>query len=201
MNTQSPATPELRPELTIIDGKIKTTSVAIAQHFNKRHDNVIRAIKNINCSPEFNALNFEEVEYTDAKGEKHPAYEMTRDGFTFLAMGFTGAKAAQWKEAYITAFNRMEAELQGLPSQELPKPEKPRITHILTTLHDGHAVYEEVVSEKMRVVCITNVESFCDFILHTMPMEFAPEVFKVLAKKVIGSRVVGGPQNFTGKAG
>ncbi|EBA6490188.1 Rha family transcriptional regulator, partial [Salmonella enterica] len=51
------------------------------------------------------------VEYIDAKGEKRPMYEMTKDGFVFLVMGFTGKKAAAFKEAYIAEFNRMEAEL------------------------------------------------------------------------------------------
>ena len=103
--------PEIRPQVAIINGKIKTTSIDIAKHFSKRHDNVIRAIKSLDCSPEFYALNFEEVEYTDDKGEKRPAYEITRDGFTFLAMGFTGKRAAQWKEAYIDAFNAMEQQI------------------------------------------------------------------------------------------
>ena len=60
---------------------------------------------------EFNARNFALVEYRDAKGEARPQYLMTRDGFTFLAMGFTGAKAARFKELYIAEFNRMEEEL------------------------------------------------------------------------------------------
>lgn len=120
MNTQ--VTTEFCPNLAVIDGQIKTTSVAIAQHFNKRHDNVIQAITKLDCSPEFNALNFKAVEYTDAKGEKRPAYELTRDGFTFLAMGFTGKQAAQWKEAYIVAFNCMESELHENPSKPTPVP-------------------------------------------------------------------------------
>ncbi|MDO9105210.1 MAG: Rha family transcriptional regulator [Methylovulum sp.] len=109
MNTHTQVTPEFRPELAIIDGQM-------------RHDNVIQAITKLDCSPEFNALNFKAVEYTDAKGEKRPCYEITRDGFTFLAMGFTGKQAAQWKEAYILAFNRMESELQEKPSKPTPAP-------------------------------------------------------------------------------
>lgn len=108
-------------------------------------------------------------------------------------MGFTGAKAAQWKEAYITAFNRMEAELQGTPSQELPKPGKSKITLTLTTFQNGEVICTEKMGDNMRMVSVTNVvEAFCDFILDTMPMEFAPEVLKALARKVIGTRVVGG---------
>jgi Rha family phage regulatory protein len=196
MNTQSPATPELRPELAIINGEIKTTSLKIAEHFGKQHKSVLRTIKNLDCSPEFHKRNFAlmeiDVEIGMGKTRKDPAYELTRDGFTFLAMGFTGAKAAQWKEAYITAFNRMEAELQGTPSQELPKPGKSKITRTLTTFQNGEVICTEKMGDNMRMVSVTNVEAFCDFILDIMPLEFAPEVLKTLARKVIGTRVVGG---------
>ena len=101
------------PDLVVVDGQITTTSLQIAEHFGKRHKNVMQAIANLECSPEFNRLNFQPVEYLDAKGEKRPCYRITRDGFVFLAMGFTGKEAAQWKEAYITAFNKMEAELRA----------------------------------------------------------------------------------------
>ena len=74
----------------IIDGKPTTTSIDVAAHFGKRHDAVLRAIRELECSPEFNAHNFVEVEYLDAKGERRPQFRMTRDGFTFLCMGFTG---------------------------------------------------------------------------------------------------------------
>lgn len=105
------------PTVFIHNGKAVTTSQAVAEYFQKRHDNVIQKIKSLDCSPEFNALNFKEVEYTDAKGERRPAYEMTKDGFVFLVMGFTGKKAAAFKEAYISEFNRMEAELYAKHQQ------------------------------------------------------------------------------------
>lgn len=77
---------ELCPHVAVINGTIKTTSLKIAEHFGKRHDNVMKAIKNLDCSREFNALNFEVVEYIDIKGEKRPAYEITRDGFMLGAI-------------------------------------------------------------------------------------------------------------------
>lgn len=101
------------PDLVVVDGQITTTSLQIAEHFGKLHKTVLRAIANLDCSVEFNRRNFVPVEYLDAKGEKRPCYRITRDGFVFLAMGFTGKEAAQWKEAYITAFNKMEAELRA----------------------------------------------------------------------------------------
>ncbi|WP_252120399.1 Rha family phage regulatory protein [Symbiopectobacterium purcellii] len=103
------------PKVTIHNGKAVTTSKDVADYFTKRHDNVLRAIDNLECSPKFNALNFEAVDYTDPKGEKRPMFEMTKDGFVFLVMGFTGKKAAAFKEAYIVEFNRMEAELGSIP--------------------------------------------------------------------------------------
>ncbi|ENE0981924.1 Rha family transcriptional regulator [Salmonella enterica] len=104
-----------QPEIRIINGQAVTSSQAVADYFIKRHDNVIQKIKNLECSSKFAALNFKESEYTDATGRKLPCYNITRDGFAFLAMGFTGKRAAQFKEAYINAFNQMEKQL-SIPS-------------------------------------------------------------------------------------
>ena len=108
MSDQKPTTSGLA--LTVQDGKVTASSRDIAKKFGKQHDNVLRAIQNLDCSPEFKSLNFEGLKY-QYRGQEFPYYEMTRDGFSFLCMGFTGKKAAIWKEAYIAAFNAMEAEL------------------------------------------------------------------------------------------
>lgn len=97
-----------QPEIAVINGQAITTSLAIAEYFSKQHKNVIQKIQLLDCSSEFAELNFKPSEYTDATGRKLPCYQITRDGFAFLAMGFTGKRAAQFKEAYITAFNQME---------------------------------------------------------------------------------------------
>lgn len=89
------------------------SSREVAENFGKLHKDVLRAIRNLDCSPEFNERNFAPVEYLDSKGEKRTEYGMTRDGFSFLVMGFTGKEAAIWKERYITAFNAMEAALRA----------------------------------------------------------------------------------------
>lgn len=103
------------PDLTVVDGKITTTSNQVAEHFGKRHDTVLRAIRNLEYSADFRLRNFAESSYINEQGKKQPCFRMTRDGFAFLAMGFTGKEAAQWKEAYINAFNKMEAELLAQP--------------------------------------------------------------------------------------
>lgn len=88
-----------------------TSSLKVADVFDKQHKNVLQAIERVECSAEFNRLNFQPVTYLDAKNETRPMFMITRDGFSFLAMGFTGKKAAAWKEQYINAFNQMEQAL------------------------------------------------------------------------------------------
>lgn len=93
--------------------RLFVTSLDISNRFAKRHDNVRLAINNLDCSEQFRRLNFKEIKYTDGKGRQQPMYEITRDGFVFLCMGFTGSQAALWKERYIEAFNQMERALRG----------------------------------------------------------------------------------------
>jgi Rha family phage regulatory protein len=123
MNTSILAT---NPENFIFasNDDLRTTSLKVAEAFGKLHKDVLRKIQTLDCSPEFNQRNFAPVEYVDAKGEKRAAYEMTKDGFMFLVMGFTGKAAAQIKEAYINAFNLMHDKI-------FPKV-KPRLLSELT---------------------------------------------------------------------
>ncbi|EBV1114819.1 peptidase [Salmonella enterica subsp. enterica serovar Poona] len=100
-----------QPKINVINGQAVTSSLAIANYFTKRHDDVLKKIRALECSPEFSARNFAGAEYTDDQGKLRPCYNITRDGFAFLAMGFTGKRAAQFKEAYINAFNQMEKQL------------------------------------------------------------------------------------------
>ena len=91
-----------------------TTSLKVAEVFGKRHDNVIQAIEKAKIA----LLNFKDsekafvkAEYTDATGKSNPMYYLNRDAFSFVAMGFTGAKAAEFKWKYIQAFNAMEQKI------------------------------------------------------------------------------------------
>ena len=108
------------PILQVIDGKVMATSLRVAEHFKKRHSNVLTAIRLLSAQlpRDSNGLFFEPVNYTDAKGESRVSYRMTRDGFTLLAMGFTGSTAFNFKLAYITAFNSMESALQAKTKPE-----------------------------------------------------------------------------------
>jgi len=93
------------------DRAIRTTSRVVAQVFGKAHRDVLRAIRNLETPEEFNLRNFAQIEFKDDKGRAFPEYTMTRDGFMFLVMGFTGAKAVDMKLKFIEAFNAMEAKL------------------------------------------------------------------------------------------
>jgi Rha family phage regulatory protein len=94
------------------EGVAVTTSRDVAERFGKEHKVVLRSVERLECSPSFREHNFVPSEYEGMTGigrvRHYPMYYITRDGFTFLAMGFTGKKAAQWKEKYIAAFNAME---------------------------------------------------------------------------------------------
>ena len=100
------------PDVTIENGRAVTTSVAIAEFFRKMHKDVLKKIDNLECSQKFSERNFAPAEYLDEQGKKRPMYKITKNGFVFLVMGFTGKKAAAFKEAYIAEFDRMEAELR-----------------------------------------------------------------------------------------
>lgn len=109
------------PDVTIKNGRAVTTSIAIAEFFSKRHERVLDKIRNLDCSAKFTEHNFVLSEYTDSTGRKLPMYQITKNGFVFLVMGFTGKKAAAFKEAYIAEFDRMEAELR---QNNAPSPDK-----------------------------------------------------------------------------
>lgn len=101
--------------VVIRQDEIRTTSLKVAEAFGKRHSHVLRAIENMDCSPEFSSAHFwahAEKIMAGAVQRNSKYYEMTKDGFMFLVMGFTGKKAAQVKEAYINAFNWMADKLK-----------------------------------------------------------------------------------------
>jgi len=106
-----------RQFITAHAGQPRTNSLKVAEAFGKQHKDILRKVAALDCSPAFTERNFAPSEYTDPTGRKLPFYEVTKDGFMFLVMGFTGAKAARVKEAYINAFNWM-AEQLATPSPQ-----------------------------------------------------------------------------------
>lgn len=101
-----------------------TTSLILANAFEKEHKNVIRAIETKigELKIEQSSKMFSKGEYTNSQNKRQPMYYLNRDGFTFIAMGFTGRKADEFKLKYIDAFNRMEEQIKQQPAQyKLPQ--------------------------------------------------------------------------------
>ena len=102
----------------IQEHQVKTTSLKVAELFNKQHKDVLRKLESLDCSPEFTSAHFcahvQTIEIGNGATRESKYYEMSKDGFIFLVMGFTGAAAAKIKEAYINTFNQMAAMLYNL---------------------------------------------------------------------------------------
>ncbi|GEP03702.1 Rha family transcriptional regulator [Methylobacterium oxalidis] len=101
----------LVPKVQIIDGELTADSRDVAAFFGKTHFHVLRDIRNLHCSDDFRAINFDLVK-NGAGTTSHVM--MRRDGFTFLVLGFDGEDAGAFRESYIAEFNRMD---QALPNQ------------------------------------------------------------------------------------
>ena len=105
------------------DNQTFCTSLDIAKVFEKRHADILENIRMLHNDTDTNMRNFNErnfrlVKYKDEKGEMRPCYKISRDGFSFVAMGLTGANARKWKIAFINAFNTMEESLKAQQSNQ-----------------------------------------------------------------------------------
>jgi Rha family phage regulatory protein len=132
-------------EFGIMDynGKPIVESRKVAEIFEKRHDHILRDIGKITdpksgVSEKFAERNFVLSEYKDSTGRKLPEYLLTRDGFVMLAMGFTGSKAMQFKEAYINKFNEMEQYIIALNTARMDFPE---LTAAILEMHENPQHY------------------------------------------------------------
>lgn len=107
---------DLSEFVVLSDTTLTTDSRRVAKHFGKRHDRVLRAIRDLleSASTEFTDSNFGVSEFTDSTGRTLPMYRITKDGFMLLAMGFTGKEAMKTKIAFIDAFNAMAEQLQQI---------------------------------------------------------------------------------------
>lgn len=117
---------------------ITTSSRQVAEKFEKEHKNVIRDIEKLSreIGSNLSLSYFILSDYKDSMNRNQTEYLLTRDGFSLLAMGFTGEKALKWKLEYIRAFNEMEAELRRLYNErkqwEIEREKGKLIRHVLT---------------------------------------------------------------------
>ena len=136
--------------LTIQNNKPVVSSRQITESFEKTHNHVLRDIDALKKDvSNFGQMFFETVE-ADSYGRNQRSYLMTRDGFTLLAMGFTGKKALEWKIKYIEAFNEMEKQLSQ--PKQLSKTEL--LSQALLIAH------EELEDSKKQVAALTEQNSY-----------------------------------------
>lgn len=157
------------------DGVLMADSRDVAKRFKKRHSDVLRAIKNLREQEPFAkrnfALCFEINELQNGKQQKY--YKMTRDGFSLLAMGFTGSEALSWKVKYIDAFNKMEKiikdEMHAAPLTVMEqcneiiktiKEEKALVSQCGKTLSKWRKVKKQRVEEIEDLMRRTQLELF-----------------------------------------
>lgn len=95
-----------------------TTSLKVAEHFGRRHKNVLRAIEFLACSDEFRRLNFEPSSYLNSQRKAQPMCLLTHDGFAYLCMRFTGQEAGRWQELFLAAFRDMERQISAQRDRE-----------------------------------------------------------------------------------
>ena len=131
--------------LSMQSGEPVASSRQIAENFEKRHDHVMRDIDAIKKDiPNFGEMFFETTA-PDSYGREQRAYLMNRDGFTLLAMGFTGKAALEWKLKYIAAFNEMEKKLT----------EQPQLTRSQLLATALIAAHEELEEKDKRIKLLT----------------------------------------------
>lgn len=129
------------------------TSLDVAETFSKEHKHVLRDIRELDCSEEFRQSNFEQSEYVNQQNHKQPMYYMTRDGFTILAMGYTGEKAMRFKEAYIRQFNAMEKSLIGkMKEREKGIAVRQALTHALQVSLENERMHGHAYSTYTNIV-------------------------------------------------
>lgn len=137
-------------ELVIMHNKqAVTTSLRVAEVFGKDHKHVLETISNL-AAEKSAAKFFAEATY-DNRGKQYPMYYMNRDGFTLLAMGFTGKKALQFKIQYIQAFNSMEDTLKRLPAGKLDPVAQADLAVTRANTAKANALY--------KIACKTTSES------------------------------------------
>lgn len=133
----------------IENGKLVTDSLMVAEVFGKEHKHVLRDIKTLECSDDFNKSNFGLIDYKDTRNRNQQKYIITQDGFSFLVMGYTGKEAARFKENYINEFNRMRQQLNA-PAIPQTLPEALRLAADLAEKNEH--LQQQAMVDKPKVL-------------------------------------------------
>lgn len=161
--------------LSMQSGEPVASSRQIAENFEKRHDHVMRDIDAIKKDvPNFGEMFFETTA-PDSYGREQRAYLMNRDGFTLLAMGFTGKAALEWKLKYIAAFNEMEKKLT----------EQPQLTRSQLLATALIAAHEELEEKDKQIETMKPKALFADAVSASKKSILVGELAKLLSQNGI----------------
>lgn len=149
------------------NGEVVTSSLQVAEIFGKRHDHVLRDIENITTQNWGVKNMFIESEYANGRNRFYKMYYLTRDGFTLLAMGFTGAKALQFKVDYINQFNGMEDYIKNNLQQHSYMIDDPikRVEKWIEEQKESQSLILSIEEQKPKVLLAESIENSESLIL------------------------------------
>lgn len=139
----------------IRNNQVVVSSRQVAEKFGKEHKNVLRSVQEILVAQNSATKFFQETTFEN-RGKQYPEYLMNRDGFTLLAMGFTGKEALQWKLKYIAAFNDMEAKLNK-KNPKVHLSEALKAKEIEARLNNSRA---RIASEYRKIADKTDIKEY-----------------------------------------
>lgn len=155
--------------LSTQNGEPVVSSRQIAESFGKEHKHVLDAVKNL-VAENSAAKSMFHLSSFENRGKKYPMYLMNRDGFSLLAMGFTGKEAVQWKLKYIAAFNEMEKQLAQRP----PLSRSELMAQALIAAHD------ELEHKNAQIAELTPKGIFADAVSASKSSILIGELAKIL---------------------
>ena len=161
--------------LSTQNGEPVASSRQIAESFEKNHRDVLRAVDNLKEDVRNFAQMFFETTVPDSYGREQRAYLMNRDGFTLLAMGFTGKAALEWKLKYIAAFNEMEKKLT----------EQPQLTRSQLLATALIAAHEELEEKDKQIETMKPKALFADAVSASGQSILVGEMAKLLSQNGI----------------
>lgn len=144
-------------ELVIMNNhQAVTTSLKVAEVFEKEHRNVMQSIKNLTAENSATRKMFIEDSYLNSRNQRFPMFYMNRDGFTLLAMGFTGSKAMEFKLKYIDAFNKMEEQIRNqslqVQNQSTDDLKRANLLYKIANLTSDEELKEESLKSSYELV-------------------------------------------------
>lgn len=157
--------PVLNPRYGLFESKgaVFCSSRQVAETFGKRHDNILQSVREAiqetaNFAPDFSGTNFIEVKYKE-RNRFYPEFLLTKDGFTYVAMRFTGKKAAQFRVTYIQRFNDMERFIKNMLTARM---EFPAFTDAVMNAHEEPKFYHFATEVNMinRIVLGMSAKQF-----------------------------------------